>query len=116
MFNPVWSIWVKNDSDKDVYFVLGFDWKNNGYYPTTQLPNDSTRLWRVKPDRKIPLNYSPDKVKINSGDSIALFVFDPDTVAKYTWKQLSIGEKYLKKYEFKCEELNANPDNYIAYP
>ena len=116
--NKSWGIYVKNDSDKDVYFVLGFDVRNKGFYPTTQLPNDSIRLWRVKPDKKIPLDYSPPSaVKINSDDSIALFVFDPDTVAKYNWKQLGgAGKKYLKKYEFRCDELSGSPNRPIIYP
>ncbi|MDR1089964.1 MAG: hypothetical protein LBL79_02720 [Prevotella sp.] len=99
-----WGISVSNNSDKDVYFVLGFDIRDHSYYPITQLPNDSTRLWRAKPNQKIPLIYAPaSAVKINLGDSIALFVFDPDTVAKYTWKQLGAGEKYLKKYGLKFD-------------
>jgi hypothetical protein len=75
--NKSWRVWVKNDSDKDVYFVLGFDVRNNGFYPTVQLPNDSIRLWPVKPQQQNPLDYAPPRaVKINSSDSIALFVFD----------------------------------------
>jgi len=111
-----WGIYVKNNSEKDVYFVLGFDWINNGHYPTIQFPNDPTRCWRVKPHQKIFLIHTPSDVKIKSNDSIALFVFDPDTVAKYTWEQLGTGEKYLKKYVFIGAELSASPNNYIAYP
>ncbi|MDR1089965.1 MAG: hypothetical protein LBL79_02725 [Prevotella sp.] len=77
-----WAIRVTNNSDKDVYFVLGFDLRDHSYYPTTQLPNDSTRLWPVKPNQQNPLDYAPPSaVKINSGDSIALFVFDPSCSA-----------------------------------
>ena len=65
----------------------------------------------------MPLNYYPaKKVYDNSGDLIALFVFDPDTIAKYTWKQLEVGEKYLKKYEFRCDELTCSPTKPIIYP
>ena len=115
--NSSWCIRVSNNSEKDVYFVLGFDVRNNGFYPTIYLPNDSTRLWHVKPNQQIPLNYySPSDVKINSGDLIALFVFDPDTVTKYTWKQLGAGEKYLKRYELKCDDLTCSPTSPIIYP
>ncbi|MDR1089963.1 MAG: hypothetical protein LBL79_02715 [Prevotella sp.] len=83
--NAAWCVRVKNNSEKDIYFVVGLNWINSGYYPTTQLPNDSTRIWHVKPHQAMPLNYYPaKKVYDNSSDSIALFVFDPDTIAKYT--------------------------------
>ena len=114
--NAGWCIRVKNESEKEVYFVLGFDVKNNSFYPTTRLPNDSTRLWDVKPNQQIPLDYSLSHVKINSGDSIALFVFAHDTLEKYTWKQLEGGEKYLKKYKFKCDELNCSPTMPVIFP
>ena len=117
MANAVWGIWVENNSDKDVYFVVGFDLINGNFYPTTQWPNDSIRLRRVRAHQSNPLDYAPrSAVKFNSGDLIAIFVLDPDTVAKYTWEQLGANENYLKKYIFTGGSIGAPPSNPITYP
>ena len=32
--NTTWGIWVENRSDKNVYFLVGFDLLEGKYYPT----------------------------------------------------------------------------------
>ncbi|MDL2319676.1 hypothetical protein LJC45_00895 [Alistipes sp. OttesenSCG-928-B03] len=100
-----WGIWVENRSDKDVYFLVGLDLLDDKYYPTTNWPNDSTKLFLVSASRHTATDYSARKVKCSPGAPIAIFVLSPDSVAKYSWTQLGSDENYLKKYEFTCGSI-----------
>ena len=110
-FAAAWGIWVKNDSDKEVYFIIGLDKTDGYFYPTTQLPNTDYNMRLVKPGQETPINYPPSVVKC-SDNPIAVFVLDPDTVAKYTWEQLRENENFLAKYEFTCKKI----PNEIIFP
>ena len=118
--NAEWVMYVENHSDKTVYFIVGFDVvPGSGYYPTTELPNDSTRLRSVGVNQRIPISYASFRdVKAKPDDLIAVFVLDPDTVRKYTWDQLREDENWLKRYIFTRTELGAHaaPSNPLIYP
>ena len=49
-------------------------------------------------------------------DSFAVYVFDPDTVAKYTLEELKRDSNYLKRYLFGYGDYAGSRDNPIVYP
>ncbi|MDR0954342.1 MAG: hypothetical protein LBM20_03040 [Rikenellaceae bacterium] len=120
MFNPVWGVSVKNQSDKDVYFVVGLNWIDDGYYPTTELPHDSNRKELVKAGQSVRFFYpsynGPEDIKIKGDDLIALFVIDPDTLKKYTWDQLRTNENFLRKTVYIGADFGGSPHHPIIYP
>ncbi len=103
MADAQWGFWVKNDSDKDVYFVLSFYEMNGKLRPSTEWPPEPVQrgydLHLAYAKRRRQILYTARDVKFNSGDHIAIYVFDPDTLAKYTWAQLEADQNYLKKFE-----------------
>jgi hypothetical protein len=97
-----WRIWVENRTDKEVLFVLSFDARNGKLHPSTDWPHEPTiegyDIHRVRPQQRRPIDYPSQYVESHGNEEIAIFVFDPDTLAKYTWKQLEVDQNYLKKY------------------
>ncbi|MDR0953971.1 MAG: hypothetical protein LBM20_01130 [Rikenellaceae bacterium] len=102
MSAPAWGVSVKNQSDKDIYVVSGLIWIDNGYYSTTELPHDSYHMTLVKAGQQGSFGYMfYNGVHAGDNDQFAIFVIDPDTLAKYSWDQLRKNKNYLKKYEFR---------------
>jgi hypothetical protein len=112
-----WGVWVENKSDKDIYFVLGLERIGDYFYPITHLPSVDYGMALIESGRRRPVDYSAyERIKCSGDKPIAAFIFSPDSVAKYTWEELGVGEKYLKKYEYTCENLPGHHTNPIVYP
>jgi hypothetical protein len=99
-----WRSWMANYSNKDVYFVFSFDIIDEHYcYPSNEWPQFHTGLYYyLKPQERKPAGFPARGVLFRKNkyeDSLAVYIFDPDTIAKYTWEEIEATQNYLKKYE-----------------
>jgi len=105
MADAKWGTRLYNNSDKLVYFTVSFEQIGGKYVPSTKWPDES---WQLRPAREhsngeFLLGWR--SVSAKSTDSIAVFVFDPDTLSKYTWAEIERDKNYLKVYKMKYSDL-----------
>lgn len=115
--STAWGIWVENKSTEDVYFIVGMNYVDGKFYPTTQVPLSNECLILVGTGQRHPIRYIPVRNVMCSADTpIAVFVFSAKDVEAMSWKELREGERYLKKYEFTCGMLGQFNVNPLTYP
>jgi hypothetical protein len=114
LMKGTWRISVENNSDIDVYFVVGLDLINGRYVPTTELPDSKEWAFLVKPGVRLPIDY-PDGVRGLGDTFIGIFIISSEVMDGHTWDEIREGEMYLKKYEYPCDELPSSPWP-IVYP
>ena len=111
-----YSISVHNNSDHYIDVLISY---GDPIYPDTLLPNRFyNRLNPVKPGlarRDHPtLNYK-EEIQSYGSDTIIIFIFHTDTLAKYTWDEVRAGYKILKRYDVSWQEMEALKGE-ISYP
>ena len=115
MLNAEWFCRLANNSDKDVYFTVSFEQIGGKYVPSTKWPDESWKLRPARAHSKGDFALGWKEVRTNPDDSIAVFVFDPDTLSKYTWEEIKRDNNYLKIYRMKCKDLPGGMDA-LNYP
>lgn len=96
-----------NNSDKDVVIHLA-DMEN--IYPDTTLSKypPKTRL-------KSGGTYLFSGYKKQKGEYMYLYLFDPDTLSRYSWDIIREEYKILKRYKLKMSDMESPPYT-VTYP
>jgi hypothetical protein len=116
-----------NNADYDVYF---FAFGNKGkYLNTTYLDtiisfDKNTLGSTIKAHSYIKVNIGtlPIENYFNNipSDTLSVYYFHPDTVAKYSWEEIQQGYKVLQRYDLSLEDLiklkNKSGVPVIPYP
>ncbi|NDW19891.1 hypothetical protein D0T53_13410 [Dysgonomonas sp. 216] len=97
------EVWLKNNSDVDIFFSLNF-------YDFNSTPCDSITL---PPNKEGIIINKGEKGRIgligliigSKCDSVKIFVLDADTVNTYSWKQIREKNKILKRYDLTFSRL-----------
>ena len=115
--NEQWHFWFKNESDRPVLMYASFVDDGKDLRPSTQSKGEDTYIvsWclvKVGPQSQTSYDISAQDVRSYNSDSIAIFVLDPDTVAKYSWDQIGRERNYLKKIPLLVGDLHWG----VVYP
>ena len=110
------GLWVKNNSSIRICTFTGFQ------YPDTSIPDLSERKWDL--ETILPSNEKVYDFPIKRweqlfdklpADTLSLFVFHADTIAKYSWEKIQSEYNILKRYDISLEDLK-NMNSTIQYP
>jgi len=113
---PSYTISVYNKTDHYIDVLISF---GDPIYPDTLLPNRFyNRLNSVKPDGircYDPTQNYKEEIQSYGSDTMIIFIFHTDTLAKYTWDEVRVGYNILKRYDVSWQEMEELKGN-IYYP
>lgn len=119
MFGGSWYTYVQNDADHDIIFEIDVEDLDGKVYAKYSI-DDPTEYTVEFAKQKVYANslysyqlftYRYKAVKITCGDSVSIYVYHPDTLAKYSWEEI----KMHHKYDFERTIIPDYPYN-IIYP
>ena len=131
---PKSSITLMNSSDMDISYYFAFGGEGGILYPDTTLSTLSATLTPPFPEaRKGQSGYydchctEEEIFEFIPSDTLSLYIFHPDTLAKYEWQKIIEDYKILKRYDLSLGDLqrlgfevmyppNANTDGIQMYP
>ncbi|WP_291529407.1 hypothetical protein [Bacteroides sp. UBA939] len=109
-----------NNSDKPICYYM--PWEDGVFYPDTILPNIIPMPYKPFPFNKYSNanfgNPGPNENTLFAmfpTDTMSIFFFDPDTLAKYEWETIRQDYKILVRYDLSHNDLKAL-DWRIYYP
>ena len=115
--NYVW--WLRNNSDRPIEFMISLKPDGDHVALSTQWPEIILGTTSVCPQEEGIYGLGAHKFDHDIGktkDSFAVYVFDPDTLVKYTFDEIARDSNYLKRYLFRVGSAPGNPGNPIIYP
>ena len=119
-FEKAYSMEIRNYSETSINFYFSFmdDEYNRVYYPDTLLP-------KRRPKRVInlasgsfgfPVSGPWEEIfKSLPNDTLSVYIFNKDTLDKYSWREIREDHKYLIRYDLSAEDLNKLRD-VVSYP
>ena len=99
---------VVNTTAKTIYVSAGTRRYGMSSYPDTLLPADKPSLLIVRPNDYNNLATSIGwevAIKDNDPDSLNIYVFDADTINRYSWDKIKAHNKVLKRYDLSIDDL-----------
>jgi hypothetical protein len=102
-----------NNSGKPIYHYIPREY--DIFYPDTSLPEKKPNLYKINREWHISLNLSENQIFKNLSDTLSIFFFDPDTLAKYEWATIRQEYKILMRYDLSHNDLK-KLDWCIYYP
>jgi hypothetical protein len=107
---------VLNESEQDVYFYLAL---GKGAYPDTTLSFGRERVDGIKkPGRGGTYDFGPRHEEFFAAlpkDTLSIYVFSVDTLAKYSWEQVQDDYNILARYDFSLQDME-DLDFDVVYP
>ena len=108
----IYSIWIKNNSNKGISFLV------SKAYPDTIAPNDENSLLMLAPNEEKTYDQDEKWEKFFEklpADTLSVFFFDNDTIAKYGFQQVRVNGMVLQRKDLSLQDLKNN--NYtVVYP
>ncbi|MDX2128519.1 MAG: hypothetical protein SFU91_05730 [Chloroherpetonaceae bacterium] len=129
-----YNVSLSNNSTDTLLYLVGAqpypDPYQGSIHPDTTLPSFKPNFSKLIPgDTHYIIDYtylylgvfSDDYETIlrkeigSSSDTLSIYIFDPDTVAKYSWEEIRAGYKIIVRYDFSIEEI-ARLNGRLTYP
>ena len=118
-------LYIINNSNNTLKIYMNDDKYHRSVYPDTLITNFENRIFfedypPLSGKREITSSVSwKESFKIHTiQDTMSVFVFHSDTLAKYSWEEVRKGYKVLARYDLSLEdlerlnfELSYPPDN-----
>jgi hypothetical protein len=96
---------IYNNSGKPICYEML--WKKGIFYPDTILPENNTNPHPINKEWHFSLAYTENTLFATfPTDTMSIFFFDPDTLAKYDWQIIRSDYKILVRYDFSHNDLN----------
>jgi hypothetical protein len=114
-----YALKVVNNSETSIGLYFDVFFAGDPVFPDTSLPGanqyvfddiESGNLYIYDISRPFE-----DIYKIRGVDTISMFFFDNDTLAKYDWSEIRSGYRILKRYDLSLQDLE-NRNFIIEYP
>lgn len=83
------------------------------------LPIDSLlEFYCIPPGKNRAIDDIPGVIKkeFDETDTLSVYIFNIDTLYKYSWEQIWAGDKFCVRYDLCKEEMKGNRIYYINYP
>ncbi len=107
-----WYIYFVNNSDKDVIVMMDFIEVSGKLVPsTTWSQNTLCNYAEVKAKSRYQFELDTEKYEYKAEEVFGIYVFSPDTLAKYTWSRIKADRNYLARYECVIDYIKT-----IEYP
>ena len=107
-----WHFIFRNHSAEDVIVMLDLEEVDGILVPSTSWSQDTLSNYaKVYAGETYRKEFDEHYIKYKMGDVMAVYVFSPDTLAKYTWSQIKADKNYLRRYDYVI-----NWKEYITYP
>ena len=107
-----WEFIFKNNSNQDVIVMLDLVEVDGKLVPSTSWSQDIlSNFFEVESGRNLSYTFDPQYIEYKMGDVISVFVFSPDTLAKYTWSQIKADKNYLRRYDYVIDWYDS-----VVYP
>lgn len=107
------SFWVENASDHLIMTLRSYQ------YPDTTIPDKERELGGISKNVRAPYDFNikdwPELFEQLPQDTLSVFIFHGDTIAKYSWQEIRSGYKILKRYDLSQKDLE-NANSIIRYP
>ena len=102
------SIDFYNKSGKPICYLLSLNYFL--FYPDTvlpQLPQKFPDLYKINDElHNVIMGYTEDEIySLLPADTLSIFFFDPDTLAKYDWETIRKDYKILIRYDLSRQDL-----------
>jgi len=111
-----YALYIKNGSNHPVAFYVAADREH--MYPDTTLECNNPGMRTIEPGRSVSwgMSQSFDKFFKNlPTDTLSIYLFHPDTLARYDWNVIRNDYKVLKRYDLSLDDLK-NTDFNVTYP
>ena len=103
-----------NKSGNPICYIL--PWVEDIYYPDTTLPKKYPHLNKVSEVWGTRDPFTEDYIlSLFPADTLSIFFFDPDTLAKYDWETIRKDYKILIRYDLSRQDLK-KLDWHFYYP
>ena len=116
---PQSSITLMNNSDTDVNYYFAFGGEGGILYPDTTLPVTLTPPFpeaRKGHSGYYDCNCTEEEIfEFISSDTLSLYIFHPDTLAKYEWQKIIEDYNILRRYDLSLGDLQ-RLDFEVIYP
>ncbi|MCC8145528.1 MAG: hypothetical protein LIO93_03620 [Bacteroidales bacterium] len=117
------QIYFENKSDVSIFIHYPLIGMQGGIYPDTTLSFNYSG-YSIKPNAYVYGGISNTTIEnwILSfpKDTVSIFIFDKDTLDKYSWKTIQQHYKILKRYDLSLDDFNKLSDKngvpIITYP
>ncbi len=104
--------WIQNNSNNGVSFLISES------FPDTIVPNKEGSLLMLELGNRRPYDQNrewEDFFAQLPADTLSVFFFDNDTLAKYDFSQVRIDYNILKRKDISLQDLNSNSYT-VTYP
>lgn len=105
--------WVKNNSGELIYTLRGYQ------YPDTTIPYKQEQLGGIGIGEIASYDFDAKSWSVLFDqfprDTLSLFLFSADTVAKYGWAEVRANYRILKRYDL-SEDYLRSQNFTITYP
>jgi len=101
------SFSLYNNSDNPISYYM--PWKNGIFYPDTILPENNPNPHKF--NKEYHFSFGEGNFHENAlfamfpTDTMSIFFFDPDTLAKYEWETIRQEYKILVRYDLSHNDL-----------
>ncbi|MDR3244939.1 MAG: hypothetical protein LBT50_00720 [Prevotellaceae bacterium] len=119
----MYDVYYVNNTSFDMYYYVAFGDKENSVYPDILISFNKEELGRIKAQSYFVLatwksiESLIDKIP---SDTLSIYYFHPDTLNKYSWKEIQQGYKVLRRYDLSIEDIHSLKNEYdvpeIPYP
>jgi hypothetical protein len=108
----VYSIWIKNNAGFGISYLI------SQTYPDTVIPNQEHSLLMLKPSEEKVFDQKEKWEEFFSqlpADTLSIFFFSNDTLAKYGFETVRTSYKVLKRRDVSLQDLK-NSNYTVTYP
>ncbi|HEX4887223.1 MAG TPA: hypothetical protein VFV37_04170 [Luteibaculaceae bacterium] len=108
----VYRIWIKNNSGVGVSYLVGQS------YPDTAVPNEEESLLMLEPNGRRPYDQNEEWEDFFAklpADTLSIFFFNNDTLAKYGFEQVRTDYNILKRKDVSLQDLKSDSFT-VTYP
>jgi len=103
-----------NNSDRNIYMYLGIATRESGgtLYPDTMISEVQATVGPILKNGFYRYQYR----RFKDCDTLCLYIFDADTVEKYSWDDVKLGYMIIKRYDLDFTNDLKEFDYTIYYP
>ena len=117
--DPVYVAFLSNHSSWPVYFFSEFESKSVSSDTCINFSREDLKL--VKPNEReflwgmmfTKLDEYMDEI---GARQVRIYIFHPDTLAKYSWEEIKAGHKVLQRYDLTRRDLQQLDEEYPEVP
>ena len=105
IFDIKYPIWIKNTSDKNIYFSL------NQSYPDTLLPYQDKFVTSIGSNQRVSIDSDKPWEESFSdffpSDTLSIFFISADAMSTYSWEEIKKKYNILERREYSFKDMES---------